>query len=122
MKAKDILRVLDAEILVGEDHLEDEVRGACSSDMMSDVLAFSKDHSALLTGLCNPQVIRTVEMMDIVCVIFVRGKMPNDRVLDMARERNLIVMTTKQTMFVASGILYKEGLGGGAPCGGDCDD
>ncbi len=122
MKAKDILRVLDAEILVGEDHLEDEVRGACSSDMMSDVLAFSKDHSALLTGLCNPQVIRTVEMMDIVCVIFVRGKMPNDMVLDMARERNLIVMTTKQTMFVASGILYKEGLGGGAPCGGDCDD
>lgn len=122
MRAKDILNALDAEVLVGEEHLDDEVKGACSSDMMSDVLAFSKDHSALLTGLCNPQVIRTVEMMDIICVIFVRGKVPNDMVLDMARERNLIVMSTKQPMFVASGILYQEGLRGGGPCGGNYDE
>lgn len=119
MKAKEITRLLDAQVLVGEEKLEEEIKGACSSDMMSDVLAFSKDHAALLTGLCNPQVIRTVEMMDIVCVVFVRGKVPNEAVLDMARERDLIVLATKQPMFVASGLLYQNGLCGGGLCGGE---
>lgn len=113
MKAREIQDVLQAQILVGEDQLDSNVNGACSSDMMSDVLAFSKDHSALLTGLCNPQVIRTVEMMDIICVIFVRGKMPPETVLEMARERDLIVMATEHPMFIASGLLYQAGLGGG---------
>ncbi len=122
MKAREIVEILDARVLVGENQLDDEIKGACSSDMMSDVLAFSKDHAALLTGLCNPQVIRTVEMMDIICVVFVRGKVPNEAVLDMARERDLIVLATRQPMFVASGLLYENGLHGGGPCGGDEDE
>lgn len=113
MKAGEIQHVLNATILVGEEQLDLEVKGAFSSDMMSDVLAFSKEHSVLLTGLCNPQVIRTVEMMDIGCVIFVRGKVPNDAVLEMARERELVVMVTEYTMFMSSGLLYQAGLGGG---------
>lgn len=74
MTVRDVREVLGARVLAGEEHLDREVRSACGSDMMSDVLAFSKDHSVLLTGLCNPQVIRTAEMLDIVCIIFVRGK------------------------------------------------
>ena len=67
MTVRDVRDVLGARVLVGEEYLDREVRSACGSDMMSDVLAFSKDHSVLLTGLCNPQVIRTAEMLDIVC-------------------------------------------------------
>ena len=74
MTARDVKDILGARVRVGEDHLEVDLRCACGSDMMSDVLAFSKDHSVLLTGLCNPQVIRTAEMLDIVCLVFVRGK------------------------------------------------
>ena len=73
MTVKDVRDVLGARVLAGEEFLDREVKSACGSDMMSDVLAFSKDHSVLLTGLCNPQVIRTAEMLDIVCIIFVRG-------------------------------------------------
>ena len=62
MTVKDVKDVLKARVLTGEDLLDQEVRSACGSDMMSDVLAFSKDHSVLLTGLCNPQVIRTAEI------------------------------------------------------------
>ena len=76
MTARDVQKILGARVLTGEEFLDREVRSACGSDMMSDVLAFSKDHSVLLTGLCNPQVIRTAEMLDIVCLIFVRGKKP----------------------------------------------
>ena len=74
MTVKDVKDTLKARVLTGEELMDQEVRSACGSDMMSDVLAFSKDHSVLLTGLCNPQVIRTAEMLDIVCLIFVRGK------------------------------------------------
>ena len=114
MTARDVKDILGARVLVGEDHLEVEVRSACGSDMMSDVLAFSKDHSVLLTGLCNPQVIRTAEMLDIVCLVFVRGKKPDDAMLELERERNLIVMATGHRMFAACGMLYSAGLHGGA--------
>lgn len=114
MTAKDVQEILGARVLTGEEHLDREVKSACGSDMMSDVLAFSKDHSVLLTGLCNPQVIRTAEMLDIVCIIFVRGKKPDDMLIEMAKERDLIVMATGHRMFSACGMLYKAGLGGGA--------
>lgn len=114
MTARDVQKILGARVLTGEAFLDREVRSACGSDMMSDVLAFSKDHSVLLTGLCNPQVIRTAEMLDIVCLIFVRGKKPDQTILDMAKERDLIVMETGHRMFSSCGMLYQAGLGGGA--------
>lgn len=114
MTVRDVKNVLGARVLAGEDHLDREVRSACGSDMMSDVLAFSKDHSVLLTGLCNPQVIRTAEMLDIVCVIFIRGKKPDETVLEMAKERGLVILETGHRMFTACGLLYEAGLHGGA--------
>ncbi|EDP18666.1 hypothetical protein CLOBOL_01028 [Enterocloster bolteae ATCC BAA-613] len=114
MTVKDVRDVLGARVLAGEEFLDREVKSACGSDMMSDVLAFSKDHSVLLTGLCNPQVIRTAEMLDIVCIIFVRGKKPDESMLEMARDRGLVVMETGHRMFSACGMLYQAGLHGGA--------
>ncbi len=114
MTVNDVKEILDARVLTGEELMDQEVRSACGSDMMSDVLAFSKDHSILLTGLCNPQVIRTAEMLDIVCLVFVRGKVPDDSVIQMAKERGLAVLSTGHRMFSSCGMLYAAGLGGGA--------
>lgn len=114
MTVEDARRVLGARVLVGEEYLDQEVGTACGSDMMSDVLAFSKDHSILLTGLCNPQVIRTAEMLDIVCIIFVRGKKPDEKTLELARKTGLVIMETGHRMFSACGMLYEAGLRGGA--------
>ena len=114
MTVKDVKDVLKARVLTGEDLLDQEAHSACGSDMMSDVLAFSKDHSVLLTGLCNPQVIRTAEMLDIVCLIFVRGKKPDESIIEMAKERNIVVLATGHRMFSACGMLYSAGLRGGA--------
>ena len=114
MTVEDVRAVLGARVLVGEERLDREVRTACGSDMMSDVLAFSKDHGVLLTGLTNPQVVRTAEMLDIVCIIFIRGKKADQVLLDMARERDLVVLETGHRMFTACGMLYEAGLRGGA--------
>ena len=69
--------------------LEKEVHTGCGSDLMSDVLAFAKDRGVLLTGLNNPQVVRTAEVMDMVCIVYVRGKKPNPDVVDLARTKGL---------------------------------
>ena len=113
MKATQIQELLKATVLVGP-LPEEEILTACGSDMMSDVLAFLKDQAVLLTGLCNPQVIRTAEMMDIVCIVFVRGKMPDQNMIEMAREKGLPIISTRHRMFSACGLLYEKGLRGGA--------
>ena len=84
----------------------------CGSDFMSDVLAYVKDQALLLTGLVNPQVVRTAEMMDMKCIVFVRGKVPDETILEMARERDIVVMTSEKPMFIACGLLYTTGLAG----------
>ena len=114
MTVHDIRDLLDATVLAGEALMDTQVHTACGSDMMSDVLAYVKDQSVLITGLCNPQTIRTAEMMDIVCLVFVRGKTPDENMLQMAREREIAVLTTQLPMFSACGILYGAGLRGGA--------
>lgn len=114
MTVNDVKEILNARVICGEQYLDKEVHTACGSDMMSDVLAFVKDQSVLLTGLCNPQVIRTAEMMDIVCIVFVRGKQPDASMIDLADEREIALLTTDQRMFTACGILYEKGLRGGA--------
>ena len=81
--------------------------------MMSDVLAFVKDQAVLLTGLVNPQVVRTADMMDIHCVVFVRGKEPDDAMISLAEERGMVLLTTQKRMFTACGLLYQAGLRGG---------
>ena len=83
MKIRDIKELLNAEILCFPEGLEKEVNSACGSDMMSDVLAYVKDQAVLLTGLLNSQVIRTAEMMDMICVVFVRSKKPTDEMLEL---------------------------------------
>jgi predicted transcriptional regulator len=108
----EIAKLLDARVVLGEEMLEQEVTSACASDMMSDVLAFPKEQIALLTGLNNPQVIRTADVLDIRCVVFVRGKQPTPEILEMAREYGVAVLSTARTMFIASGILFEGGLRG----------
>ena len=112
MKVHDIVDILAAEI-VHEADMDAEILSACGSDMMSDVLAFVKDQSVLLTGLVNPQVVRTADMMDMHCIVFIRGKSPDQTIIDLAEERGITLLKSKYRMFTACGKLYDAGLRGG---------
>ena len=113
MTIDNIREILGAKYVIGEEWANREVHTACGSDMMSDVLAFMKDQSVLLTGLCNLQVIRTCEMMDIICIVFVRGKLPDEAMTAMAKEKEIAILSTGHRMFSACGMLYEKGLRGG---------
>jgi predicted transcriptional regulator len=79
---------------------------------MSDVLAFAKPGSLLLTGLTNPQVVRTAEMADLRAICFVRGKKPEKETIEMAESKDIPLLVTPLPMFESCGRLYREGLPG----------
>ena len=110
MKVSKIKDVLNAKLLCGQVIGDLEVESACGADLMSDVLSFVKDNCVLLTGQTNPQVIKTAEMLDVSCIVFVRGKKPNESVCELARETGVVLLHTEETLFSACGKLYQEGL------------
>ena len=112
MTIQDIVTVLHAQVLCGEEKLSLPAKTACCSDLMSDVLAFVKDKTVLITGLINTHVVRTAEMLDITCIVFSRGKQPSKEILEMAEEADIAILATNMTTYTACGELYLKGLPG----------
>lgn len=113
MKAQVILDAVEGRLLSGE-LPEEELMSACGSDMMSDVLAFHKEKMVLLTGLTNAHVIRTADMLDCRLIVFVRGKIPTDDILELATDHDIAIATSPCTLYEACGRLYTKGLPGAA--------
>ena len=112
MKISEVQKILNADVLCGNQLLEKEVSYAFGSDLMSDVLAFVKGKTLLLTGLTNQQVVRTAEMAELSAIVFVRGKKPEIEIVELAIENNIVLLLTRDTMYTASGKLYSNGLEG----------
>lgn len=112
MKLYEIKSILDARLMTDESSLKTEVKYAFGCDLMSDVLALVTGDTLLLTGLTNIQTIRTAEMKDIKCIVFVRGKVPDESTIKLAKEKGICVLSTKHIMFTACGMLYSSGLKG----------
>ncbi|MGB9858193.1 MAG: DRTGG domain-containing protein [Dictyoglomaceae bacterium] len=113
MKLEEIKEILNAEVIVGEDELGREIKIAGAADLMSDALALLGEGGALLlTGLVTPQVIRTAEMLDLSAIVFVRGKMPPQETIELAKKLNIPLLRTKYPMYEACGKLYSAGLKG----------
>ena len=114
MKISKMQELLNARVLCSDDKLGRHVYSAFGCDLMSDVLAYVTDQAVLLTGLVNPQVIRTALMMDMTCIVFVRSKTPSEEMLALAEENGIVMMSTDKTLYTACGILYTNGLIGTA--------
>lgn len=112
MTLKEVKEILDAEVFVGHDQLEMEVRTAFGADLMSDVLAFAKSGSLLLTGLTNPQIVRTSDVLDIAAIIIVRGKRPLPETIQLVEELQIPILSTKYILFETAGRLYTKGIVG----------
>jgi predicted transcriptional regulator len=110
MRLEEVVKLIYGQVLTDNVNLSAEVEGGCGADLMSDVLASVQPHAVLLTGLCNPQVVRTAQMADVAAIVFVRGKMPGQDVIDLANEEQIPLITTPYGMFELCGRLYKAGL------------
>ena len=112
LKVREIVDILEAEVLTGNENMNLEIYSGCGADLMSDVMAFVKASVILCTGLVNPQVVRTCEMMDIKVICFVRGKVPGENIISLAKEMGITILTTKHPLFITCGKLYSAGIVG----------
>jgi predicted transcriptional regulator len=110
MKLSKLIKLTNGKLLTNQPVDEKEIAGAMGADLMSDVLASIQPEAALLTGLCNPQVVRTAMIADIHAIIFVRGKLPAHEAIKLANEEDIPLITTELGLYEACGILYKAGL------------
>ncbi|MCK9246302.1 MAG: hypothetical protein M0P11_05035 [Anaerolineaceae bacterium] len=110
MNIKTILKVSEGELLTTGVNLETEVRGAFAGDLMSDVLASIQPEAVLLTGLCNPQVVRTALIADVRAIVFVRGKIPANETIALALEESLPIISSPLGLYKLSGQLMLAGL------------
>ena len=111
MKLREIISLLQAEVLVGDDLIDDvEVDSCFSADLMSDVLGREHANGIMITGITNPQAIRTADIADIKAVGVVRRKQPEPETIALAQQKKIPLFTTRMTMFEACGILYMNGL------------
>ncbi|MCX6098116.1 MAG: hypothetical protein NTZ77_06575 [Caldiserica bacterium] len=112
MKLSEVLEITGATCVAGERLDSVEVTHAFASDLMSDVLAMSGPGTLLITGLTTPQIIRTAQMLDLPAILVVRGKVVPQDVVDLARATGIVVLATRDIMYVTSGKLYARGLSG----------
>jgi predicted transcriptional regulator len=110
MNIKELVKIIGGTLLTPQVSLEREIKGGCAADLMSDVLASVKPEAILLTGLCNIQVVRTAQMADICAIVFVRGKIPQPDIIELAAHENIPLITSPFGSFELSGRLYKAGL------------
>ncbi len=109
MTLREIAKLLDAAVLVGENRLDENIEKGFASDLMSDVLTL-KETPILITGLCNVQTIRTCDMAGIEFLIIVRNKKPSDDMLELAKDNDMVVIACRYSLFRTCGLLYTEGL------------
>jgi predicted transcriptional regulator len=112
MKLSRIMELLECDVLSGANGLDIEIAQCLGADMMSDVLAFAEPGSLLVTGLTNSQSVRTAEIADATAIVYLRGKRPENRVLELAEELSIPILATKLGMFDVCGRLYAEGIKG----------
>lgn len=110
MKLREVVSRLDAHVLAGAESLQREAVGAYAADLLSDVLNKTLPHAVLLTGLTNPQVVRTAEIMDLAAVVFVRNKRVGADIVALGVEKGVVLLTTHLSLYESCGLLYQAGL------------
>jgi len=110
MKIEELVKMVDAKLICGESKLNNEIKVAFASDLMSDVLRVDKNNILLVTGLANLQTIRTAEMADITYILFVRGKKASPEMIEIAEENGMLIMESEYSMFRCSGLLFQAGI------------
>ena len=110
MIVNDLLELVNGSLINPSNALEREVKGGCGADLMSDVLASIQPEAVLLTGLCNPQVVRTALMADVAAIVLVRGKIPAPETVALAEKEDIPLISTPFGMFEVCGRLFQAGL------------
>jgi predicted transcriptional regulator len=112
MKISEVRDILKAQVIVGNDQLDDVIISGGAADLMEDVLAAAAKGCALLTGVTTEYVLQTAKIAKVGAVVLVRGKTPPEKMVELARQYKIPLLLTKYSLFVACGRLYMNGIRG----------
>jgi predicted transcriptional regulator len=112
MTLREIATLLNAQTLCEEADLDREVETCFAADLMSDVLAFCPPKTLLITGLATHQSIHTATVADLLGIVYIRGKQPDEPVLNRARAQQIPLLITDKHMFETCTILAHAGVKG----------
>jgi predicted transcriptional regulator len=110
MNVKVLLDIVKGTLINPSADLTREIKGGCGADLMSDVLASIQPEAVLLTGLCNPQVVRTAVMADVAAIVIVRGTTPPQETIALAKLEKIPLISSPFGMFELCGRLYQAGM------------
>jgi len=110
VRIEKIVELTNARVVAGNSELPYEITKAFSSDLMSDVLTLDHHDIILITGLCNIQLIRTVEIADVPVVLLCRNKKATPEMIELANEIGIVLLETPFSIFRSGGVLYENGL------------
>ena len=110
MNVEEMIKIVNGTLLTPDVPLTREVKGGCGADLMSDVLAFSRSGALLVTGLASIQSVHTADVADMRAILYIHDKRPADAVADVARQKQIPLLTTRRFMFETCGVLYRRGL------------
>ena len=110
MDVKKLLEIIEGNLINPDSNLDREIKGGFGADLMSDVLASIQPEAVLLTGLCNPQVVRTAQMADVAAIVLVRGKCPPQETVELALQEKIPLISSPLGMYELCGRLYRAGL------------
>jgi len=113
MRLEDAAKLLHGTFLCGEEQKETEIDRAYAADLLSDVLALTEERTTLITGTISPQVVKVADILNVIAIIFVRGKRPAPNLIEYARCLGIPLVFTEKTMFETCGLLYSQGV---KPC------
>jgi hypothetical protein len=113
MLLRAVATIIEGDILAGANREDLVIDRAYAVDLLSDLLALTDERTTLITGTISPQVLRVAEILNVIAIIFVRGKRPTAAMVAHAEALGIPIVATKKTMFETCGLLYANGV---RPC------
>jgi len=107
MKLKEIIEKLQLKVLTGQENLDADVTGGYASDLLSDVIANSKQGNLWITLQIHQNIIAVAKLKDLAGIIIVNNRKPDDDTLEKAKEENVPILGSEEMAFEVSGKLYE---------------
>ena len=112
MKLKEIVEKLSLTVITGQDKLENEVTGGYVSDLLSDVIANSKEGNLWITLQTHQNIIAVATLKELSGIVIVNNREPDEETVKKAEQEKIPLLTSKLTTFEIAGKLYELGVRG----------
>jgi predicted transcriptional regulator len=107
MKLNEIIKKLDLKVLTAKDKLETEVSGGYTSDLLSDVMANSREGNLWVTLQTHQNIIAVAKLKDLAGIIIVNNRQPDQETMKKAEEEKVPLLATELTSFKICGELFE---------------